>query len=448
MVKVITYGTFDMLHFGHINLLKRAKALGDYLIVGVTTENFDISRGKLNVKQSLMDRMMAVKETGIADEVIAEEYEGQKIDDIRKYGVDIFAIGSDWRGKFDYLNEFCQVIYLERTKGISSTQLRNNQNFVNLGIAGYTPIVDRFVAESHFVSGMNIKGLYTSNPQEISEDLRDEIDIVTDSYQTLLESVDAVYVFVGPNERYDYVKKALENGKNVLCEAPISLREERTKKLFSLAKENNLVLYDALKTAYFLAFNRLTVLLKSGIIGEVKALDVTCSSLATSNYWSLQRKYLGGSLTSWGPYALFAIFKILGMDYESYHFTSAYKEANGVDLFTKIDFKFPHSVASAKLGLGVKSEGDLVISGTKGYIYVPSPWWKTDYFEVRYENFTNNRRYFYQLEGDGLRYEQAAFIKAIRDSKTNLCIEQDISIEISKVLDSFFNGDESLKSYI
>ena len=87
------------------------------LIVAVTTENFDDARGKLNVQQSLMDRIRNVQESGLADEVIIEEYEGQKINDIQKYDVDIFAIGSDWLGKFDYLGDYCKVVYLDRTKG-------------------------------------------------------------------------------------------------------------------------------------------------------------------------------------------------------------------------------------------------------------------------------------------------------------------------------------------
>ena len=124
MIKVITYGTYDLLHEGHIRLLKRAKALGDYLIVGVTSEDFDRSRGKINVKQSLAERIEGVRSTGLADEIIVEEYEGQKIDDIRRLGVDIFTVGSDWVGTFDYLKEYCQVIYLERTQGVSSTQIR------------------------------------------------------------------------------------------------------------------------------------------------------------------------------------------------------------------------------------------------------------------------------------------------------------------------------------
>ena len=121
MKKVITYGTYDLLHYGHIRLLERAKALGDYLIVGITSEAFDKARGKINVQQSLMERIAAVRATGLADKIIVEEYEGQKIDDIQRYDVDIFAIGSDWKDKFDYLKEYCQVVYLDRTEGISTS---------------------------------------------------------------------------------------------------------------------------------------------------------------------------------------------------------------------------------------------------------------------------------------------------------------------------------------
>ena len=89
MKRVITYGTYDLLHYGHIRLLERAKSLGDYLIVGVTADGFDRARGKINVQQSLIERVEAIKATGLADKIIVEEYEGQKIDDIRKYDIDI-----------------------------------------------------------------------------------------------------------------------------------------------------------------------------------------------------------------------------------------------------------------------------------------------------------------------------------------------------------------------
>jgi len=126
MMKVITYGTFDLLHYGHVNLLKRAKQLGDYLIVGVTSTEFDKARGKNDVVQSQEDRIKAIRQLNLADEIIGEEYQGQKIDDIKRMNVDIFVAGSDWEGRFDYLREYCQVIYLPRTEGISSSKIRSN----------------------------------------------------------------------------------------------------------------------------------------------------------------------------------------------------------------------------------------------------------------------------------------------------------------------------------
>lgn len=144
MIKVITYGTYDLLHYGHIRLLKRAKALGDYLIVGVTADSFDVARGKINVRQTLMERIEAVKATGLADEIVIEEYEGQKIDDIRRFGVDIFAIGSDWKGHFEYLKEFCKVVYLDRTQGISSSELRAEKRELRIGLVGESGILPYF----------------------------------------------------------------------------------------------------------------------------------------------------------------------------------------------------------------------------------------------------------------------------------------------------------------
>ena len=154
MVKVITYGTYDLLHYGHIRLLERAKALGDYLIVGVTSDSFDLTRGKINAQQSLMERIEAVRATGLADEIIVEEYEGQKIDDIKRYDVDIFTVGSDWKGKFDYLNEYCKVVYLDRTQGISSSYLRAEKRELRLGLVGESTTLNKFAVECGFVNGI------------------------------------------------------------------------------------------------------------------------------------------------------------------------------------------------------------------------------------------------------------------------------------------------------
>ena len=121
--RVITYGTFDLFHYGHERILERAKELGDKLIIGVTEKDYDIARGKTNVIQSLEERIENVKP--YADKVITEKWFGQKEKDIEKYAIDIFVLGSDWEGKYDYLEKYgCKVIYLPRTEGISSTLLR------------------------------------------------------------------------------------------------------------------------------------------------------------------------------------------------------------------------------------------------------------------------------------------------------------------------------------
>lgn len=120
---VITYGTFDLFHIGHLNLLKRLKSLGDKLIVAVSTDEFNELKGKKTL-MPYAQRAEIVGSIKYVDEVIPEENWEQKIDDVKKYGVNIFAIGNDWSGKFDFLNEYCEVVYLERTENISSSDLK------------------------------------------------------------------------------------------------------------------------------------------------------------------------------------------------------------------------------------------------------------------------------------------------------------------------------------
>lgn len=123
MKKVITYGTFDLFHIGHLNLLKRAKEQGDYLIVAVSSDEFNSIKGK-KCTISDKERMAIVKAIRYVDEVILENSWEQKVNDIRKYDVDIFVMGDDWKGKFDFLREHCKVVYLPRTNNISTTQIK------------------------------------------------------------------------------------------------------------------------------------------------------------------------------------------------------------------------------------------------------------------------------------------------------------------------------------
>ncbi|MBR4237544.1 adenylyltransferase/cytidyltransferase family protein [bacterium] len=432
MKKVITYGTYDLLHYGHIRLLERAKKLGDYLIVGVTSDDFDKARGKINVQQSLIERIEAIRSLNIADEIIVEEYEGQKIDDIKKYGIDIFTVGSDWVGKFDYLKEFCEVVYLDRTEGVSSSDIRKESNNIRLGLVGESRFLNKFYEESKFVNGVEVVGICTNDVAIFDEQIK-QLPIITKDYNELLENVDAVHIHSEPVKHYEQIKTALINHKHVLCESPITLSTSQTQELIELAKDNGVILLDGIRTAYCTAFSRMVVLAKSGIIGNVVSVDATCTSLsknADAPGWN--------SIYSWGPVALLPVFDILGTNYKSAEIVTSLQNQTDIDLFTKINFIYESAVASIKVAKFVKSEGDLVISGTKGYIYVPSPWWKTSYFEVRYENFSDNKKYFYQFEGQGLRYEIAYFNKLINQSKDEMItMDQNISKAIVAVMEAF-----------
>ncbi|MDR1852894.1 MAG: Gfo/Idh/MocA family oxidoreductase [Propionibacteriaceae bacterium] len=415
MTRVITYGTFDLFHEGHRRLLERAKALGDYLIVGITTENFDDARGKLNVAQPLMERIRNVEESGLADEVIIEEYEGQKVQDIQKYNVDIFAIGSDWKGKFDYLGDYCKVVYLERTKGVSSTQLRNQAGVLKLGVVGTGRIASRFVAEARYVSGVSIEAVYSrrfSSAKEFVDRL--ELETAVETYKELLDSVKAVYIATPHESHYDYAKQAILAGVHVLCEKPMTLTRAQTAELFALAKEHKVVLLEAVKTAFSPGFQRMVAVARMGFIGRIRSVDATFTKLVPSGR-ELEGPD-GGSISELATYPLLAAIKLIGTDIETVTTHSLKREGDQVEVFSRIDLQYSHALASARTGVGVKAEGELVAAGEKGYMYVPAPWWLTEYFETRFEDQTKNKRYFYKFDGDGLRYELAEFAWMIRNN--------------------------------
>ena len=441
MKRVITYGTYDLLHQGHINLLRRAKELGDYLIVGVTSDSFDQGRGKLNVRNNVLERVEAVKATGYADEVIIEDYLGQKIDDIQKYDIDIFAIGSDWVGKFDYLNEYCQVVYLPRTEGISSTQLREKiQVNYRIGIVGSGRIANRFIPESKVVNGAQVTAVMNPNKDEAKEFSQRHGLTAFSEYDDFLKYIDLVYVASPHLTHYEYVKRALLADKHVLCEIPFMLEKKQAAELYGLAEKRNLVLMEASKTAYCPAFGHIVTLVKSGIIGDVVDVKSSLSKMVPPPTRELDALQAGGAMTEHSPLTLLAIIKLLGTDWHDVNFHS--RMENGVDIYTKGVINYPHATASFTLGIGVKTEGNLVISGTKGYIYVPAPWWLTDFFEVRYEDQTKNKKFFYSYDGEGLRYEIQEFLSMIvNDRRSCYKLRSCESVAIAEIIEKYRNHD-------
>lgn len=420
MKKVITYGSFDLFHEGHYRLLKRAKELGDYLIVGVTTEQYDRLRGKLNVEDSLLTRIENIKKTGLADEIIVEDHRGQKEEDIEKYGIDVFTVGSDWVGVFDYLKDKCEVIYLERTKDISSTMLRERLHpIVRLGVVGTGRIAKRFVPETKYVSGIESKSVYNPHKESaIKFADRYGLNPYYEGYEEFLGEIDAVYVASPHESHYEYTKAALENGKHVLCEKPLTFSKSQAEELYELAGHNGLVLMEGLKTAYCPGFEKLCRIVESGVIGEICDVEACFTRLTTAGSRERTDVKYGGGFTEFGSHTMLPILRFMGTDYKDVQFHSILDE-DGIDLYTKVNFSYERGMATSKSGVGVKSEGQLVIAGTKGYILAPSPWWLTKYFEVRYEDPKKIDKYEIPFYGDGLRYEIKDFVVQINNGETD-----------------------------
>ena len=438
MTKVITYGTFDLFHEGHYRLLKRAKALGDYLIVGVTTEEYDRHRGKLNVIDSLASRIENVRKSGFADEIIVEETPGQKVSDVQKYHVDIFTVGSDWVGAFDYMKDYCDVVYLERTKNISSTMLRiKNRHIQRMGMIGTGRIAKRFIPESKCVSGIDVCCVYNPNIESASRfAVENQIDYYND-IEEFYRNVDSVYVASPHGTHYDYIKKSLEHGKHVLCEKPMVLSKNQAEELFRIARERKLILFEGIKTAYCPGFNKLLGIARSGVIGSIRSVEACFTKLESFDSREFTDIEFGGSFTELGSYTLLPIIKFFGTDFEKVTFDTI-KADNGLDILTKAHFNFINGLGTATCGLGVKSEGQMIISGTKGYIIVEAPWWKTTYFEIHHENPEDIEKYSDRFLGDGLRYEVSDFLSLVNGStECEFKLSREESIVMADIMERF-----------
>ena len=444
MTRVITYGTFDLFHEGHYRILQRAKQLGDYLIVGVTTEGYDQTRGKLNVVDSLMTRIENVRKTGFADEIIIEESQGQKFRDIKKYQIDIFTVGSDWIGHFDYLQDYCKVVYLDRTKNISSTMLRTqNKQIQRIGIIGTGRIAERFIPEAKLVSGINTQGVYNPHTKSAVRFAdKWKIDCYKD-IEKFYAAVDAVYIATPHQTHYEYIKSALEHGKHVLCEKPMVLQRAPAEELFPYAKERNLVLFEGIKTAYCPGFAQLLGIACSGMIGNIRNVEACFTKLENKGSRELSDLKYGGSFTELGSYCMLPIIKIFGDKFTEVRFDTINGD-NGLDLFTKVSFKYPNGIGTVTCGLGVKSEGRLLIAGTKGYIVAEAPWWKTTYFEVHHENPDDIEKYSERFLGDGLRYEISDFLSMINgSSRSEFKLTRSESVVFADVMERFLAENRS-----
>ncbi len=416
---VITYGTYDMLHEGHTNILKRAKALGNYLIVGVTSEDYDRSRGKLDVSQTTKQRVEAVRALDYVDKVIIERQRMQKTYDMQKYNVDIFAIGDDWIGKFDYLKKYTHVEYLPRTKGISSTELRGEKfSPVKLGIVGIGHDVTRFLEESDHVPNISPTSLYADDIEKVEDFIRKTpLKYGHDNCEEFLDTnIDAVYIASSIDKHYTHIAKALKAGKHVLSENPIALEKHELEELLALARDNDCLLLPALKTAFLPAFSQLLLHLDKGVIGDIKEVRATFTSLYKEKYYPDAFLEQGATNILLG-YPSLLIQKVLG-NRRSVTFFDQKEAGSGYDYANRaISTHENGTLGLATVATGMKSEGAAVISGTKGYVYIPAPWWLTKVFYFRFEDPDKSMTFQFEFEGCGLRYMISEFASLIQRGK-------------------------------
>lgn len=252
--------------------------------------------------------------------------------------------------------------------------------------------------------------------------LEEKIPYAFDDWEDFVRRVDAVYVASPHGTHEAYVRRALLAGKHVLCEKPMAFSEQTCRDLFALADEKNLVLMEEMKTEDCPGFKSVLSDVGSGIIGEVTDVEAAFTRLTPSCLRERTDIDFGGSFTEFGSYGMLPIFRILGTGYDDVRFISRY-DWNGLDLYTKAIFTYGEGrltkTATVKTGLGVKSEGQLLISGTGGYILVPSPWWLTKYYEIHFEDPNRIIRRNAVYEGSGLQYRLQTFFERIAGAATS-----------------------------
>lgn len=291
---------------------------------------------------------------------------------------------------------------------------------MKIGIIGTGRIAKRFIPEALCVEGAELSAVY--NPHEGSaERFLEETGAslsVAKELPGLFEGSDGVYIASPHESHYEYIMAALKAGKHVLCEKPMVLNGAQAQECFSLAEKQGLVLMEGIKTAYCPGYKKLLELAAAGVIGEIRYIDSCFTKLEKEDRRELTDRCYGGSFTELGSYVLLPVLDLLGSGYQNLRF-SRIDNALGIDIFTKLELDYSGKMATAVCGLGVKAEGRLLIGGTKGFIRVEAPWWKTSHISIHFEDPSATQQYEVPFEGDGLRYEIDEFVRQIQEKKEN-----------------------------
>lgn len=314
---------------------------------------------------------------------------------------------------------------------------------IRLGVIGTGRIANRFAADAWQGLDVELRAVYNPNEKSaVRFAIEHGVPCKTADWETFLEQTDVVYVAAPPGVHGVYVKNLLTAGKHVLCEKPMVLNHKEAEELFELAKKKNLILMEAIKTACCPGFQELMKIAGDGRIGEVRDVEATFTKLVNPGVRELIDRECGGSLTELGSYGCFAVLRLLGCDYGQMRFF-VQRSQTGIDIFTKVFFEFSgrEAIGMAKAGLGVKSEGELIISGTKGYIIVRAPWWMTSHFEIRYENPDRREVYDFPFVGNGLQYELCAFLDRIGGMTEGSWVTAKESIVLAGIMEQFLERE-------
>lgn len=319
-------------------------------------------------------------------------------------------------------------------------------NQIKIGMIGTGRIAERFVSEARETEGITIASVY--NPR--MESARQfsgvhEIPAVAETEEVLFAAVDAVYIATPHETHAAYAKKALSAGKHVLCEKPLCFSAREAEELFALAKKCGVILMEGIKTAYCPGFLKMLEVIQSGVIGQIKDVEAAFTRLSPANVREIWDPVFGGSFLEFGTYAMLPLVKLYGTADSCVSFLTTDMKT-GTDTYTKAVFDFGGRFGTAKTGLRVKSEGQLLIAGTFGYLLAPSPWWLTKKFEIRHEDPKQIETYEAEFEGAGLRYEIRAFLDRIDGKEDPRWIRPEESIWLAAQMEAFLAEREEGRS--
>lgn len=327
-----------------------------------------------------------------------------------------------------------------------------NACVINIGIIGTGRIAARFLEESRYVSGINVSAIYNPHIESVlwfAKNNNIDIDgpmILTDDSDAFFGAVDAVYIAAPHETHQEYIRMALDKGRHVLCEKPMGLNKSDITELLSIARTKGLVCMEAIKTAYCAGFKKIEDIVRSGAIGKVRDVEAAFSKIGAASGREMWGRS-GGSFTELASYCLLPVMKLLGTEVKDVH-TYSIESPLGTDSYTKMMITYEDGVATIKTGLGVKTEGELLVAGDDGYIRVPSPWWLTKRIEVHHENPNQVEVYEEEFAGGGLRYEIEAFVQCINNSGMDKKITDEESIWLSSMMEQFLANRGEVKQTV